>query len=77
MLVCLFENNNKKNARNGMTVSETASTTNLTSEEVYEAMNHLDIKLNDYSEEERYADRYNPSFNASYTRKEIFKNIIY
>lgn len=72
MLVCLFENNNKKNARNGMTVSEIASTTNLTSEEVYEAMNHLDIKLNDYSEEERYAYRYNPSFNASYTRKEIF-----
>lgn len=53
VLVCLFENNNKKNARNGMTVSEIASTTNLTSEEVYEAMNHLDIKLNDYSEEER------------------------
>ena len=54
MLVCLFENNNKKNARKEMTVSEIASTTNLTSEEVYEAMNYLDIKLNDFSEEERW-----------------------
>ena len=53
-LSSFFENNNKKNARNGMTVSEIASTTNLTSEEVYEVMNHLDIKLNDYSEEERW-----------------------
>ena len=54
VLVAFFENHNNSNVYNGMTVNELSSKTNLTVDEVYEAMNHLDVKTNNNTKEERW-----------------------
>lgn len=54
VLVTLFENANKTNLFHGMTIGEISKETNLTAEEVYDAMNNLDVKLNEESKEERW-----------------------
>lgn len=54
VLVTLFEYNNYSLEKNGMTVKEIASKCDLTIDDVYEAMNNLDVKLNEYENEERW-----------------------
>ena len=54
VMVALFENNNNSNIKNGMTVEELSNATSLTTEQVYEAMNHLDIQINENLKEERW-----------------------
>lgn len=54
VLVAFFEYNNNGKKDNGLTINELSSITHLTTEQVYEAMNHLDVKINDSSHEERW-----------------------
>ena len=54
VLIAFFEYANKTTLHTGMTIKEIMETTNLSEEQVYEAMNHLDLKLNDEAKEERW-----------------------
>lgn len=54
VLVAFFENNNRGKKDKGLTIDEIVSMTHLTTEQVYEAMNHLDIIIDENSNEERW-----------------------
>lgn len=57
VLVAFFENSNnnyKGNFHKGISVNELSKLTSLSIDEVYEAMNHLDVKLDDGSSDERW-----------------------
>ena len=47
VLVAFFENNNNGLSDNGLTVAELSKMTHLTVDQVYEAMNNLDVIIND------------------------------
>lgn len=54
VLVAFFENNNNGMKDNGLTVDELAKMTHLTVNQVYEAMNYLDVIINDKAYDERW-----------------------
>lgn len=57
VLVAFFENSNinyKGNFHKGISVNELSKLTSLSIDEVYEAMNQLDVKLDDESSDERW-----------------------
>ena len=54
VLVAFFENNNNGIRDNGLTVNELSKMTHLTVDQVYEAMNNLDVIVNDKSKDERW-----------------------
>ena len=54
VLVAFFENNNRGKKDKGLTIDEIVSMKHLTTEQVYEAMNHLDIIIDENSNEERW-----------------------
>lgn len=53
VLVAFFENNNSGIRDNGLTVDERAKMTHLTVDQIYEAMNYLDVIINDRANAER------------------------
>ena len=54
VLVAFFENNNNGLKNNGLTVDELSEITHLTIEQVYEAMNNLDVIINEKSNDEKW-----------------------
>ena len=54
VLVAFFENNNNGMKNNGLTVTELSKITHLTVDQVYEAMNNLDVIINDKVNDERW-----------------------
>jgi len=54
VLVAFFENNNNGIRDNGLTVDEVSKMTHLTVDQVYEAMNNLDVIINDKANDERW-----------------------
>lgn len=54
VLVAFFENNNNGNENNGLSINDLSTITNLSVEEVYEAMNHLDVVINEKAKDERW-----------------------
>ena len=54
VLVAFFENNNNGIRDNGLTVDELSKMTHLTVDQVYEAMNNLDVIINDKANDERW-----------------------
>ena len=54
VLVAFFENNNNGLSDNGLTVAELSKMTHLTVDQVYEAMNNLDVIINDKANDERW-----------------------